>query len=354
MRTTNDVSVNTPVNDQGTVGKTTKNSTVTTPADSTLADTPENKPENKQEALKDKTLNGSPNDSARLSASQLQEQCQKWMKRLPHAESMTQLPQVCAQVRQLPACHSVKNQPIFHFDRDGESNPKQVTPKILVFALVHGDEEQGGSVALSWMHRLLEIQPRNTWRVVPVLNPDGWDKKTRTNANGVDVNRNYPSRDWDELALKYWKSKAAASERRFPGKASASEPETICSIQHIDEFKPDFIITIHTPLGVLDFDGPKVSYPKFQPLPWVSLGNFPGSLGRFMWVDRNVPVLTVELKAGKIAARQLEQFDKLQDISGTIALQAEKAIRRKKDSKINGAAAIGPSANGSENLTQNN
>jgi hypothetical protein len=256
--------------------------------------------------------------------------CEENLKRTPHSAQQRRLPQICAKALQLNGCVSVKNQPIYHFNRDGD--PKGLKMQsILVFALIHGDEDQSGSVALSWLDRLQDIQPRNRWRVVPVLNPDGFKNKSRTNANGVDVNRNFPSRDWDELALKYWKSKAGSAERRFPGGQSASEPETKCAMNHIEDFKPDFVISIHTPLGVLDFDGPKVAMPKFAPLPWVSLGNFPGSLGRYMWVDRKVPVLTVELKSQKLAARQLEEFDKLQDISGTVALQAEKALEKKKD-----------------------
>jgi len=63
-------------------------------------------------------------------------------------------------------------------------------------------------------------------------------------------------------------------------------------------------------------------------LPWVSLGNFPGSLGRYMWIDRGVPVLTVELKQNGL--KHLEEFDRLQDVTGTVAIQAEKLLKKKK------------------------
>ena len=223
---------------------------------------------------------------------------------------------------------SVKSEPIFHFDRAGDKSLPS-NRKILVFSLIHGDEIPSGTVALSWMNRLVELTPRNSWRVVPVMNPDGLSAKTRTNSRGVDVNRNFPSRDWDKLALADWKKNSGSNRRRYPGPSAASEPETQCAIQHLEEFKPDFIISVHTPLATLDFDGPRVKFPPFKPLPWVSLGNFPGSLGRYMWVDRKIPVLTVELAANTIGLKQLEQFDKLQDITGTVALQAEKALGSK-------------------------
>jgi hypothetical protein len=98
---------------------------------------------------------------------------------------------------------------------------------------------------------------------------------------------------------------------------------------HIAVFKPDFVISIHTPLGVLDFDGPHVKSPGFKPLPWVGLGNYPGSLGRYLWMDRKVPVLTIELKGNK-GIQKLEDFDRLQDISGTIAIQAAKLLQKAK------------------------
>jgi hypothetical protein len=44
-----------------------------------------------------------------------------------------------------------------------------------------------------------------------------------------------------------------------------------------------------------------------------------------MWRDHKVPVLTIELK-GASAAQKLEQFDRLQDISGTIAIQAHRIM----------------------------
>ena len=83
-------------------------------------------------------------------------------------------------------------------------------------------------------------------------------------------------------------------------------------------FKPDFVVSVHMPLKVLDFDGPKVSPPKFDYLPWRSLGSYPGSLGRYMWLERRTPVLTMELKEN--LPPNLQPFEKLQDIIGTLVM----------------------------------
>jgi protein MpaA len=200
----------------------------------------------------------------------------------------------------------------------------------LAFSVTHGDETASGSVVRGWLNRLSRIDPRNEWRVVPVLNPDGLKKKSRLNAAGVDINRNYPSADWDELALKLWTEKKS-DPRRYPGPSAGSEPETICSIDHINDFKPDLIISIHTPLAVLDFDGPKVNFPKFANLPWTSLGTYPGSLGRYMWHDRKVPVMTIELTSNIDQA--LDKFDQLQDISGQMARMLSEQDKQKQNPK---------------------
>lgn len=242
-------------------------------------------------------------------------------------EDKADLKAACAHVQILEGCQSVKGVPIFYYEKKGTAkNPKKIFAK----ALIHGDEFLSGAVAKAWMERLEKIEPRNTWRVIPVANPDGFRDKTRFNSHGIDLNRNFPTKDWENKAIKYWKTTAKSDPRRNPGTEAASEPETKCLIKHFEDFKPDFLISIHTPLGVLDLDGPKVSPPRFRPLPWTSLGSFPGSLGRYMWVDRKVPVLTIELK-GTEDLGKLEAFDHLQDISGTIAIQAGQLRKKLKE-----------------------
>jgi hypothetical protein len=240
---------------------------------------------------------------------------------LPGPFDKSELKAACEKSQVIPNCESVNGDPIFHYDREGDGSKD--SKKIFVISLIHGDEVPAGSVARAWMSRLERITPRNTWRVIPIASPDGLRARTRTNANGVDLNRNFPSDGWEEQALKRWRVTTKSDPRRYPGPSPASEIETQCLMKHLAEFKPDFIISVHTPLGVLDFDGPRVPNPNFAPLPWVRLGNFPGSLGRYMWVDQKVPVLTIELK-GADGLRRLEEFDRLQDISGTIAIQAGK------------------------------
>ena len=262
--------------------------------------------------------------------SETSDQCFSAMKALPGKTKEAELKQACIDAQVLDSCQSELGVKIFHIDR--KSNPTTKDPKrILVFALIHGDELPSGSVSRSWIERLATIQPRNTWRVVPILNPDGVKKKTRFNANGVDINRNFPTNNWDKEAKAYWEKNTKKDIRRFPGKAPGTEKETKCAMAHIEDFKPNLILSLHIPYGVLDFDGPKIHPPNFPHIPWKSLGNYPGSLGRYMWVDRSKPTLTVELQSSGVVEK-LEKFDKLQDISGDIVLETEKILKEKSKS----------------------
>lgn len=242
-------------------------------------------------------------------------------------DSGKSLEEACGQAQLSFDCASNEGSPIFHYQRSGESKEPK---KILVISLIHGDETYAGALGRYWLERLVKLEnPRNTWRVVPVANPDGVANNTRTNGRGVDLNRNFPTKDWEEKAQAFWKKDSGSSTRRFPGDKGGSEPEVKCIVKHIEEFQPDFVISIHTPLNVLDFDGPKLlQKPNFSYLPWKSLGNFPGSLGRYLWVERDVPTLTAELKNSLPTTEA--PFEALQDLIGGLV---QKDL--KKSNKLN-------------------
>jgi hypothetical protein len=60
-------------------------------------------------------------------------------------------------------------------------------------------------------------------------------------------------------------------------------------------FKPNLIVSVHAPYGVLDFDGPSVPPSKLGRLYLDQVGIFPGSLGNYAGVHQRIPVVTIEL-----------------------------------------------------------
>lgn len=171
-------------------------------------------------------------------------------------------------------------------------------PRILLIGGIHGDEFSSVSITFQWMQRLAgdRRQPFH-WRVMPLLNPDGLLRipATRTNARGVDLNRNFPTPEWERTAQHYWTVRTGRDPRRYPGPAPQSEPETRWLLRNIERFRPHAIISVHAPFGVLDYDGPRAPPRQIGFLKLHLLGTYPGSLGNYAGVYRGVPVITLEL-----------------------------------------------------------
>jgi protein MpaA len=173
--------------------------------------------------------------------------------------------------------------------------------RVLVVGGIHGDEMSSSSLVFHWIG-LAQIPPSDTpqpihWRFLPALNPDGLLSKParRVNANGVDLNRNFPTPNWVRDARAYWEKRTRRDPRRWPGSKPLSEPESRFLLAQMDSFKPNLIVSVHAPYGVLDFDGPSVPPSKIGRLYLDQVGIFPGSLGNYAGVHKGIPVVTIEL-----------------------------------------------------------
>jgi protein MpaA len=108
---------------------------------------------------------------------------------------------------------------------------------VLVIGVIHGDEPAGEAIT----NRLL-AQPIpdgvDLW-VVPTVNPDGQAHNTRTNANQVDLNRNFPLK---------WAPLGQPGDSQYAGKSAASEPETKAIVALIGRIKPELTLWYHQDL----------------------------------------------------------------------------------------------------------
>jgi hypothetical protein len=189
--------------------------------------------------------------------------------------------------------------------------------RVLLLGGIHGDEYSSVTIVFKWMKTLDQHHSGLFhWRIVPLLNPDGLlqQKATRTNANGVDLNRNFPMPDWEIATQEYWVKRTSRDPRRYPGQAPMSEPETRLVVEQIESFAPDVIVAVHAPHGVVDYDGPKDGPYRLGRLYLNLLGTYPGSLGNYAGVQRGIPVVTVELPYAGIMPKPSEVADIWRDL----------------------------------------
>jgi len=194
--------------------------------------------------------------------------------------------------------HSVQNAPLLRKEYPPLLERRQPLGRVLLIGGIHGDEYASVSVVFKWMKTLDKHHSGLFhWHVVPLANPDGLlqRRSTRLNANGVDLNRNFPSHNWEQQALDYWRQETKSNPRRYPGPNAISEPETQWLAKEIANFKPDMIISVHAPYSLVDYDGPMRGPNNLGHLSSKALGTFPGSLGRYAGIDQNIPVVTIEL-----------------------------------------------------------
>lgn len=172
--------------------------------------------------------------------------------------------------------------------------------RTMILAGIHGDEPSGAALVARLQRFLLSVPETLSGKavlLVPRVNPDGLLRGTRVNADGVDINRNFPTKDWKPTAPR---------PRYAPGPRPDSEPETRSILRLISEFKPCKIISVHAPLHQLNIDGP--AYPLARAMQRYdhyritrSIGYAtPGSLGTYAGKERNIPVVTLELPSALI------------------------------------------------------
>lgn len=224
----------------------------------------------------------------------LEELCNRLTPRLPRIT-----PKLCVQSQLAPTGAQSRNGfPILMRAVPPKTGSSDAV-RVLLLGGIHGDELTASAIVFEWMQWLQGPQAQKFhWHVAPLVNPDGLlaKKPTRVNANGVDLNRNFPTPGWERDATHYWVKTTGRDPRRFPGQSPLSEPESRWLDEEIERFRPHVVISVHAPFGVLDLDGPAKAPRSFGKLHFNRVGVYPGSLGNYGGVHKNVPVITIELR----------------------------------------------------------
>ncbi len=168
----------------------------------------------------------------------------------------------------------------------------------LIIAGTHGDET-ASMVALSCAIRSIQTGTLKHDVVISV-NPDGNQLGTRANANQVDLNRAFPTKNWNSSGEVYrWSTNSDVRDVKVStGSEFPRESEVTHLIELINERKPKFIVSFHDPLACID-DPDKTELAqwlasKFN-LPLVEDVGYdtPGSFGTWC-KEQAIPCVTVE------------------------------------------------------------
>jgi len=166
-----------------------------------------------------------------------------------------------------------------------------------ILAGIHGNEGCGVKLVnelAEYLRSHPEAYRGTTVALLPAANPDGLALNKRANARGVDLNRNFPARNWSP----------SRGGQYAGGGRPASEPETTAIMGAIDLIRPDRIVSVHAidrGRHCNNYDGPAAELARLMnsrngyPVKAAIGYPTPGSMGSWAGVDHQVPMVTLEL-----------------------------------------------------------
>ena len=171
--------------------------------------------------------------------------------------------------------------------------------RVLWIGGIHGNEREGRVATERLAAAFLttpDLAELVTLTIVEDINPDGSAANRRGNARGVDLNRNFPAKN------------------RPPGSPALTEVEARVLHDLILDLRPDTVIVVHSwgikprgPRQFINFDGPAeflartfaTINPDYPVKDSRYLPPTPGSLGSWVGIDMQIPILTLEYMRGR-------------------------------------------------------
>ncbi|NTW32550.1 MAG: murein peptide amidase A [Bacteroidetes bacterium] len=170
---------------------------------------------------------------------------------------------------------------------------------ILLIGCIHGDEKAGIMLSIQVMNKIFSKNIiKNTLLCIPTANPDGNILNTRTNSHKIDINRNFPSLNWEYLdSSKLKKDKVIF----WGGKQPSSEMETNFILKVDSIYNPSAIIILHQFLNCVEYDGLGQSLAEFiskqtkqELLDYIGYPTS-GSIGSYFGNDKKKEIVTIEI-----------------------------------------------------------
>ncbi len=142
---------------------------------------------------------------------------------------------------------SVQGRPITAYQFGGGGN------MVLYVAAMHGNESNTAGLLEKWIDTLDaspgSIPAGRTIVVIPRINPDGVAADTRENASRIDLNRNFPTNDWQTQVTEPWSNGKLTNEG---GPSPLSEPESQAIASYIQAQHPRLVLTYHSHAGIVE------------------------------------------------------------------------------------------------------
>lgn len=185
---------------------------------------------------------------------------------------------------------------------------------ILLVGRFHGDEPEGEFILEQMLNLLRSKSYTSAYNIyiLPCLNPSGKQLFSRANINKIDLNRNYPTKNFSPHSTNpHMKEGLSAG---YP----ASEVETKIMMEIIEKHNFKKILTIHSDLHLIDYDGPakyiaevfaaNCGYKLVDNIGYPTNGSF----GTWAGQEKQIPVITVETWGAKDNKDMLRIWEELQ------------------------------------------